>query len=190
MFCPHCSQQQVSAEVRFCSRCGFPLEGVAQLLANGGVLPSAAAATELGPRSPRANGVRQGALMWLIGILVLPFLILLVEELRVLPEAVAMMGAMLFFLGGFVRMVYALFFEDGPLRRQKIAPLASNASARLPQQFGAGWQQPRDASALPPAQSVPANAYVPPRADTAEIARERPPSVTENTTRLLDKEQH
>ena len=43
-------------------------------------------------------------------------------------------------------------------------------------------------AALPPAQGVPANAYVPPRANTSEIAPQRPPSVTENTTRFLDKQ--
>src|SRR4028119_1734357 len=38
MFCPKCSQQQVSDEVRFCSRCGFQLGVVAELLSTGGIL--------------------------------------------------------------------------------------------------------------------------------------------------------
>ena len=29
MFCPQCGQQQVSDVTRYCSRCGFPLDGVA-----------------------------------------------------------------------------------------------------------------------------------------------------------------
>src|SRR6185369_14074227 len=38
MFCPRCSQQQSSTEVRFCSRCGFQLSVLTELLSNNGVL--------------------------------------------------------------------------------------------------------------------------------------------------------
>ena len=34
MFCPHCGHQQVSNETRFCSRCGFSLDLVVDLVAN------------------------------------------------------------------------------------------------------------------------------------------------------------
>jgi hypothetical protein len=37
MFCPKCSQEQVSTDLRFCSRCGFRLEAVGELLVNNGV---------------------------------------------------------------------------------------------------------------------------------------------------------
>ena len=33
MFCPKCSQQQLSSDVRFCPRCGFQLEVVKELVA-------------------------------------------------------------------------------------------------------------------------------------------------------------
>ncbi|HAF15758.1 MAG TPA: zinc ribbon domain-containing protein, partial [Blastocatellia bacterium] len=36
MYCPKCGQQQASDAVRFCSRCGFLLEGTAAVLATGG----------------------------------------------------------------------------------------------------------------------------------------------------------
>jgi predicted amidophosphoribosyltransferase len=32
MFCPRCSQEQVSEETKFCSRCGFPLGLVSEIL--------------------------------------------------------------------------------------------------------------------------------------------------------------
>lgn len=184
MFCPQCSQQQVSDEVRFCSRCGFPLDGVAALLAKGGILPAGGAQPEentvLGPPSQRLKGVRQGITLFLLGMLIVPLLILMVEDLKILPEGVAIAAAMLCFMGGFVRIAYAFLIEDGPLRRKRLP--ASTAQAppyALPGEAGR-------AGALPPAQGTPV--YVPPRADTAEIAR-RPPSVTEGTTRLLDKEE-
>ncbi len=31
MFCPQCSQEQISEDTRFCSRCGFLMTGVSQL---------------------------------------------------------------------------------------------------------------------------------------------------------------
>jgi hypothetical protein len=39
MFCPKCSQSQSSEEMRYCSRCGFPLEAVALLITHDGNLP-------------------------------------------------------------------------------------------------------------------------------------------------------
>jgi len=183
MYCPHCSQQQIAPEVRFCSRCGFPLDGVAALLANGGLLPGQQASGEKGPPSPRLKGVRQGGLVILMGMFIVPFLIFMGEELNLVPEEVPMAAALICFLGGFLRVVYAMLFEDGPLRRKTLPATYANAQAATPW-LSAGA---RRETALPPAESVPANAYVPPRADTSEIAP-RPPSVTENTTRFLDKQ--
>jgi hypothetical protein len=36
MFCPRCSQEQVSEEINFCPRCGFLLSDVAEALQNNG----------------------------------------------------------------------------------------------------------------------------------------------------------
>jgi hypothetical protein len=35
MYCPKCSQEQVSDEIRFCSRCGQPLAAIAEALKGG-----------------------------------------------------------------------------------------------------------------------------------------------------------
>lgn len=188
MFCPQCSQQQVSNEARFCSRCGFPLDGVAQLLANGGMPLAQAGAEEweYGPPSPRLKGVRQGVILWMAALLIVPLLIVLSEELKLFPDGVAFLAMLLMVLGGFVRVAYAFLFEDGPLRRKK-RPVPSGR-AGFASQLPEGWAQQREQGALPPGQSVPAGVYAPPRANTSEIAQP-PTSVTENTTRLLDKQQ-
>jgi predicted amidophosphoribosyltransferase len=55
MFCPQCGQQQVTGVVRFCSRCGFPLDGVIQLLSSGGIIPAYRASDEPVQASPRKN---------------------------------------------------------------------------------------------------------------------------------------
>jgi hypothetical protein len=172
MFCPECGQQQVSDEVRFCSRCGFQLAGVTGLLATRGALPAGGTPA---PETPRRKGVRQGAKLMLFGIFLAPILGILGEVSRgSLPEELPAIGAIIF-LGGLLRMLYAALFEDGPYRRKEAAH-----AAYLPP------QQARGAAELPPARSIPARDYAAPRADTAEISYR--PSVTEGTTRLLDEQ--
>ncbi|HEX8920215.1 MAG TPA: hypothetical protein VF766_01980, partial [Pyrinomonadaceae bacterium] len=75
MYCPQCGQQQTSSEMRFCSRCGFPLGGVMELLAQGGVLKSEGG-DELRAQalSPRRKGVKQGVVLMLLGTVIVPVL--------------------------------------------------------------------------------------------------------------------
>lgn len=177
MFCPQCGQQQVSGEMRFCSRCGFPLGGVIQLLASGGmVATSDAAGTSPRPLSPRRRGYRQGGLMMLICLIATPLMAIL-SELG-LPEILIALTAIIFFWGGAIRMMYARFFEDAGVPAPPAA-LPVYAPPAAPAQFVAGASQ----TALPPQRSTPASGWRQPT-NTAEMVR--PPSVTENTTRLLD----
>src|ERR1700687_4855388 len=74
MFCPRCGQQQVTDALRFCSRCGFPLEGAMHLLAHGGMLPMYQPIEGEQKISPRKKGVKQGVLLFLIGVLLVPIL--------------------------------------------------------------------------------------------------------------------
>lgn len=181
MFCPQCGQQQLSEAVRFCSRCGFQLGAVSGLLASGGVSPSVVMPDE-GPavETPRRKGMRQGGVMLLFGIFLMPMFAIL-HELLGTPDKLPLIGV-LFFMAGLLRLIYALAFEEGSARRRK-GSHAPSAYAP-PGQFGAGgW----GAGELPPAQSTPAHSYVPPRANTSEIGYQ--PSVTESTTRLLDEQQ-
>jgi hypothetical protein len=174
MFCPQCGQQQVSGEMRFCSRCGFPLGGVIQLLASGGMLATSdATGTSPRPLSPRRKGYRQGGLMMFISLIVTPLVAILTEA--GLPELFIPLTFMIFFWGGALRMMYARFFEDAGVP----APPVALPVYTPPAQFVAGAPQ----TALPPQRSTPASGWRQPT-NTAEMVR--PPSVTENTTRLLD----
>src|SRR5205085_4588406 len=178
MYCPRCGQQQASAEMRFCSRCGFPLGGVRELLANDGVLSSVDdEAQEEQMVSPRRKGVSQGVLFMLLGTLIVPLLGVLNHYVRILDPLVAL-AAVLFFLGGFVRILYAIFFEKGASGKKILTP-ASDTPAEL------NASSARTA-VLPPAQSIPVSNFTQRRANTAELVS--PPSVTENTTRLLDED--
>jgi hypothetical protein len=178
MFCPQCGQQQASGAVRFCSRCGFPLDGVIQLLSSGGMLPSYRSPDEPQPISPRRKGVRQGGILLLSGAILLPVLGVLYSFSEApFLEILMALAAIICFIGGPLRMLYAAVFEEGapnPFSRPYI-PVQTR-----PPQFTPHLPQ----SALPPPPAQQSGWR--PRPITAELAT--PPSVTENTTRLLDKE--
>jgi len=181
MYCPQCGQQQAPGTVRYCSRCGFPLDGVLQLLGNGGMLPVYRDPQAPREMSPRKKGVRQGGMLFLSGAVVCPILGVLASYTNAaFPEILVALAAIICFIGGPLRMLYAGLFEEGapnpyaPSARTYVSPHMS------PPQFGA----PVHNAALPPPQAQSASGWR--RPITAELAN--PPSVTENTTRLLDKE--
>ena len=179
MFCPQCGQQQTSGMIRFCSRCGFPLDGVIQLLGNGGMIPVYRSPDEPVPVSARRKGVKQGGLLFLSGILLVPILGLFASYSGgAFLEILAGLAALICFLGGPLRMLFAAVFEEGAPKPVRV--YGAPAPMHAPPQFG-----PRVASpSLPPPLVRPQAAWR--RPNTAELVN--PPSVTENTTRLLDKE--
>jgi hypothetical protein len=101
----------------------------------------------------------------------------MVSELINTPEELPILGVLVF-LAGLFRLLYALIFEDGPYRKS----LQRQQTYVPPQQLA----PPREASALPPQQAMPARSFMPQRPDTADLGYR--PSVTEGTTRLLERE--
>lgn len=170
MFCPQCGQRQLSENVRFCSRCGFSLRIVTELIGNEGSLAERPAKEVESRLSPRQKGVRLGALLMLTSsliALVQALMPTLVDKLVVLAAPVVIC-----FFVGFVRLFYALLFEEGAKRSKGIAGTSGKAS-----ELGGSANV-----ALPPAGSIPVPNRQ--RVNTAEVAR--PPSVTEGTTKLLE----
>lgn len=178
MYCPQCGQQQISDTVRFCSRCGFLLEGVNVVLGSGGQIPTRFMPPPVNaPLSARSKGVRQGAMLMLSTLLVVPVIaIITVNLLEPIAPLVIPMAALFCFVGGLLRILYALLMED-PVPQYDSVSSANQGPIQID-------SPPRNA-ALPPA-SARATGHWRPRPNTAEIYQ--PPSVTENTTRLLDKE--
>ena len=181
MFCPQCGQQQVTGVVRFCSRCGFPMDGVIQLLGSGGLLPAyRVSSDEPVPVSPRKRGVKQGALLLLVGVVLVPILGMLASfSSATFPQILAGLAAIICFIGGPIRMLYAGLFEEGA--PSPIRPYGPPIPMHVPQQFTPHAPPP----ALPPQPARSPGAWRR-RPNTAELVN--PPSVTENTTRLLEKE--
>ena len=182
MYCPKCGQSQVSAEVRFCSRCGFPLVVVGDLLVTGGVLPAHMSGSEgmgVPVVSARRRGVKRGFGLLLASFLLVPFFAILHEAIS-LPQEFMIFGA-IGVLAGLIRIIYAVFFEEaGPRAPRFIAP-PQPYTPPIASRLHVGAQE-----SLPAAQGVPVNDYRQPQVHTAEIMH--PPSVTDHTTRLLDKQ--
>lgn len=180
MYCPKCSQQQVSDEVRFCSRCGFSLSAVRELVASGAPAEHAAEArAEQLSRSLR--GARKGARMMLATLalaLVVALLTLMNDDF-----AIFLIPVFLCFVVGLARVMY------GVLRAEKRASLIKGVASQ-PHVVPAAAGQPIAAAHMPelsPSPAVaPVESFAARRAETAEMVR--PPSVTENTTKLLDEE--
>lgn len=181
MFCPQCGQQQSSGVVRFCSRCGFPLDGVIQLLSSGGILPVYQSSDEPAKISPRRRGVKQGGILFLTGAVLVPILGVLASSISApFLEILTAAAAIICFLGGPLRMLYAAVFEEGAPNPYRPMPRPYVPAPSIPHQFSSHHQP----AALPPQPARPPTWR---RPNTAELAN--PPSVTENTTRLLDRDE-
>lgn len=184
MYCPHCGTQQASNEVRFCSRCGFPLHAVAEILANGGNPPALAANSNGKKLTSRQKGIRQGAMLMLSTLLVVPLVAIISVFIFHRPQIFVPLAAIGCFIGGLLRIMYALLIEDNttvsnePLNAPRAPAALSNSTPP------AYLNAPRQSFIQSPPQNLSAPVYQPPRRDTGELVP--PPSVTENTTRLLE----
>jgi zinc-ribbon domain len=180
MFCPRCGQQ-AAEEVRFCSRCGLPLDAAAEVVEAGGSPDWHLARTEAGGAlTARQRGTRKGLMLTVGGLLFFGVAILLTafkEDFFVL-----LMPAGVLLTVGVMRMLYALLLEGHKPDKQTAGRLAAapNSAPEL------GRATPR-AAELPPARAVPASLYTN-TADTNDMTAS-PLSVTESTTRLFDQDE-
>ena len=172
MFCPDCGQQQISDEIRFCSRCGLPLSAVSEVVANGGEIP----------KSQKKAGLINRRTGFFVGIVwILFFLTVVAPLLRILhaPGEMVTLAATLGFFSGAMILMSSMLFLNNPGSRGK-------GDYKMPR---ARFQESSEANALPPQQSIPVENYASPaspgRWKTNDLVQ---PSVTENTTKLLDNE--
>ena len=169
MFCPKCGQHS-SDEVRFCPKCGLQLDGLAAYVAARENAPAGAPVTSAPVMTARRRGMRRGAKLMFICAVLLPAAALLAFEGDAPgPLLLVLTGG----LAGLLWMVYSWLFNDNVL------PVGKHASRK---DLGAAGERP----ALGAPTFTPAPLFNQQRANTAEIYQ--PPSVTENTTRLLDKD--
>lgn len=182
IYCPRCGQERTSNQTRFCSRCGFLMAGVGELIANEGLIPERYVPGKGLKSSARKRGVKQGLMLFLSGILIVPLMAVIFAGIFNTDGFIVAIAALLTFVGGILRMIYAALFESNDADD---ATLEEN----LLQTSRAFLNKKQTANQLPPQQSIPTSAYVPPSAghwrDTNDL---EPSSVTDNTTKLLEKD--
>ena len=178
MFCPRCSQEQISEEIKFCSRCGLPLGRVSEILINDG-FPSPSTETNQNKKwLTRKNGLWFSLFWFMIFSMILTPIFGGVAH----ADSLALMCAIVGTMGGIVLVIASFAF----LKKEPNDTV--NFSQELPDYNAKNLHQSQQ-TALPPqsAQSYvsPANSWK--AADTGEMFQ--PPSVTEVTTKLLKKEE-
>ncbi|HEX8720725.1 MAG TPA: zinc ribbon domain-containing protein [Pyrinomonadaceae bacterium] len=187
MFCPQCGQRQATNDARFCPACGFPLAVVGQLLAHNGQLawrPPEAAPQAM---SPRQKGIRQGGMIMLTTLLVVPLIAIFGVAMLDMPGELVALAAVGLPISGFLRIMYALMFESNhpPALGPAVAQPAYVPPPAVPNYLGA----PARGTTLPPPHSAPVPAQArPQRYHTGELVEPPRASVTDHTTRLLDKQ--
>ena len=176
MYCPRCGQQQVSDEMKFCSRCGLPFSGLAEWVTGSALPAKGADEIQSVGLSRRRKGIRRaGKLMFFSGVLIPVFLVISL----IFDEGGPMIIPFIVFFVSLVMMLYARLFSDNtaPVNDASLKNAAAQTSA-LPSSS--------THSSLPPAANMASPIVSRQQVRTNELAQ--PPSVTENTTRFLDNE--
>jgi hypothetical protein len=184
MHCPRCGQQQISDQTKFCSRCGFQLGLVGELLENGGFLPQLAELHKgKSPLFSRKNGVIFSILWFIFWVMMMPafFGIAGADEVVAVSAVFGLFSTMMLMIISFA------FLKRAP-KGYEVIPYQMPQTAAVPSSL----QGNASAASLPPQQSQPVSSYMPPEGswrapDTGDLVR--PGSVIEGTTKLLKKDQ-
>lgn len=181
MFCPRCGQEQTSNETRFCSRCGFLMTGVGALVANSGNLEAVSVSKPAKAETPRRRGIKKGLFIFLLSFLIVPLLAILTLMVNANEPYAVVIAAILLVAGGLLRIAYAMMFESNAPTGQSVEQTVYDTA----QSVLSGSRNP---NVLPPQQSIPTSAYIPPnQGNWRETNDLEPSSVTDPTTQLLDK---
>jgi hypothetical protein len=168
MYCPRCSQQQVSDDAGFCTRCGFQLAVVKDLLVTDGALPATAIDSQTSPLLPGRKGVRTGTKLIFFSIILLP---LFFGLSFIFDSPVPLGPPAILFLAGLASILYSSIFGEDLLRSKQKPQAALCRSAVKARTLIAA--------------SLPVGQLRATSVNTAEFIQ--PPSITEHTTNLLRK---
>jgi hypothetical protein len=173
MYCPRCGQERFSEATSFCSRCGLLLDHIENVMANGGE-PLEGNGKSGGRFFSRKN-VRLFAALWFCVFVLFftPISAILGADAEVIAVA-GTMGS----VGALIILIFSFFLPKNaaltarPVRRTGSIPSRENAG-------------------LPAPKTEFADDYIAPAggrsSDAEPEAVRRPSSVTEETTRHLDK---
>jgi hypothetical protein len=182
MYCPKCSQEQISDEVRFCPRCGFQLDALKLMLAenqNGLAISEAERETQL--LSTRKRDVLIGATIMLVAAI--SIVLLMISSVAGTPWQAVIIPLLLVWIG-----IVSVILLSGHAARE-ITSLFSKDDSASPSQIVSkliGRLNPTAShQALPPVQSEPISDFGSWRVNAAGLVQ--PTSITEHTTNSLNK---
>ena len=167
MYCPNCGQQQVSGEMRFCSRCGLALTGLAEWLA-GGLLVRGSEETNTPSRQKKA--VRRAAKLMFFSAVMFPIFLLM--SIGIDEPGPVFIPLFFAFVAGMWMLYAKLFMDNAAPPDQGTQPSA--------------FVTPTARASLSPPTNFPMPDIGRQQVRTNELIEV--PSVTEHTTRLLDDE--
>lgn len=155
------------------------MSDVAEVVANKGISPYKTPSRLSKKDSPRKRGIKQGGMIMLVGsLLVVPIISILYPFLQ-FPNVFIPIAAVISFMGGLLRIIYAYMFEE----KEEVIFEQNIPNANM---IGGKTSQ----NALPPEQSIPITDYAPPPPGSWHTTNDliQPPSVVEETTKFLQKE--
>jgi hypothetical protein len=171
MHCPQCGQEQTSDKIRFCTKCGFALTDVKEILVPG--------SRKKNSQKKLVRSITQGMALIIFG-LISSMLFAILHELNMVPKSFAKISVLVFFVLGMIRMGLPFITGENSLPAKKVTSLEPDAATdNLIETSFSG-------KSLPEAQYSPPINFAAKNYGTAELAST--PSVTENTTKLLKKE--
>ena len=182
MHCPRCGQQQISDQTKFCSRCGFQLGLVTELLENGGFLPQLAELhKKKGSIFTRRNGVIFSVLWFIFFVMMMPAFFGIADA-----DDAAGVSAVFGLFSTIMLMIISLAALKKSPKPYELAAYQIPTGQPV-----AGLYGNQHMGELPPQQTQPASTYVAPAGnwrapDTGDLVR--PGSVTDSTTKLLRKD--
>src|SRR6516164_3747091 len=113
MHCPSCGQKQATPDMKFCSRCRFPLGLTAEILSHGGFLPQLAELNKIEETKwTRRNGIFFSLFWFIFWVPLMTSVfagVFRIEALGALSALVGVFGSILIF-------IYALGFMKRPAK--------------------------------------------------------------------------
>lgn len=182
MYCPQCSQQQISIETRFCPRCGFQLDALKKLLTeNQHDLSESEINSQTQLVSTRKRDILLGATIMLVAAM--SIVLLMVSSIAVTPWQAVIIPLLLAWIG----IVSAILLSNHAAR--EITNLFSKDASRLSSEVDSSpvtqLNSAERHTTLPPVQSEPVSSFGLWQFNTSELLR--PMSITEHTTNSLNK---
>lgn len=180
MYCPRCGQEQPREKVKFCTRCGFSITAVTELITREGEFSTFLKSGQPKSNTPREKGLKQGGILFLSGFLIVPIILVLVVSITGMGDNLVLIPAFITFLGGILRMIYALLFESN---EETEKPIQDSIYQTAPTSLNKN----RKSESLSAGQPIPTSNYIQPLVgrwrDTNDLNSVS--SVVESTTNQL-----